>query len=859
MRRILYTFLFVFILISTSFATHERAGEIIYRHIQGLTYEAKIITYTYRPSPADRPELTIEWGDGTFSVLPRTSITDLTPLIRRNEYIGQHTYAGAGTFIMSVEDPNRNYGIVNIPNSVNVPFYIQSELVINPFVGSNNSVVLLNPPLDYGCVNKLYVHNPAAYDPDGDSLSYKLTICRGANGDPIPGYTYPQASIEFFMNENTGDLVWNTPVVQGEYNVAFIIEEWRNGFRVGYVTRDLQIQIGACNNEPPEIFTISDTCVTAGETLIFDITAIDPDGNFVILTGAGGPLLQEVSPAQITPNPAQGYGSVSSQFVWETDCAHVRKNPYNLFLKAKDSLTQVSLTAYKTVSITVVSPAPVITEINPVGTSIHLQWEKSICENAAGYHIYRKDSFYGFVPGPCETGVPGYTGYIRIATLNNINHLEFEDNNNGAGLIHGIEYCYMITAFFTDGAESYASEEWCATLRKDIPVITNVSIEKTGIANGEIFVAWSKPTELDSTIVPPPYQYRILRQDNQPGSALTEIAVYFNLNDTLFNDEALNTRDLQYRYRIDFYNGVAPDVNFVGSTVLAPSIYLQVTGTDKKIILNWNNNTPWINEQFVVYRQNNLTLEFDSIGISLVPSYVDTGLINGDMYCYKIETIGKYSSPGIINPIINFSQENCGTPVDNVPPCPPVLDIMVNCIELKNELTWIYPDTCEPEDDLIYYIYYAGVESSDFVLIDSTTFTDFTFATLPPSVVGCFAVTALDSLYNQSFFSNVVCVDINECGRISFPIVFTPNGDGYNDFFQADSVNSIHKLRLKIFNRWGAVVYETDDPFFEWNGKDQDNNRDCSPGVYFFEGVVSEYTLIGPIERKFTGSVTLLR
>ena len=859
MRRILYTFLFVFILISPSFATHERAGEIIYRHIQGLTYEAKIITYTYRPSPADRPELTIEWGDGTFSILPRTSITDLTPLIRRNEYIGQHTYAGAGTFIMSVEDPNRNYGIVNIPNSVNVPFYIQSELVINPFVGSNNSVVLLNPPLDYGCVNKLYVHNPAAYDPDGDSLSYKLTVCRGANGDPIPGYTYPQASFEFFMNENTGDLVWNTPVVQGEYNVAFIIEEWRNGFRVGYVTRDLQIQIGACNNEPPEIFTISDTCVTAGETLIFDITAIDPDGNFVILSGAGGPLVQEVSPAQINPNPAQGYGTVSSQFVWETDCAHVRKNPYNLFLKAKDSLTQVSLTAYKTVSITVVSPAPVITEINPVGTSIQLQWDKAICENAAGYHIYRKDSFYGFVPGPCETGVPGYTGYIRIATLNNINQLEFEDNNNGSGLIHGIEYCYMITAFFADGAESYASEEWCATLRKDIPVITNVSIEKTGIADGEIFVAWSKPTELDSAIVPPPYQYRILRQDNQPGSVLTEIEAYFNLNDTLFYDELLNTKDLQYRYRIDLYNGVAPDVNFVGSTVLAPSTYLQVTGTDKKTILNWNNNTPWINEQFVVYRQNSVTLEFDSIGISLFPSYIDTGLINGQEYCYKIETIGKYSSPGIINPIINFSQETCGTPADNVPPCPPLLDVMVNCLELKNELTWIYPDTCEPEDKLIYYIYYAGVESSDYVLIDSTTFTDFTFTTLPPSVVGCFAVTALDSLRNQSFFSNVVCVDINECGRISFPIVFTPNGDGFNDFFQADSVNSIHKLRLKIFNRWGTVVYETEDPFFEWNGKDQDNNRDCSPGVYFFEGIVSEYTLIGPIERKFTGSVTLLR
>jgi gliding motility-associated-like protein len=859
MRRFLYTNFFGFLLVLSAYATHERAGEIIYRHIQGLTYEATIITYTYSPSPADRPELELRWGDGTSSILPRTTMIDLTPVIRRNEYVGQHTYAGAGTFVLSVEDPNRNYGIVNIPNSVNVPFYIQSELVINPFVGSNNSVILLNPPLDYGCVNKLYIHNPAAYDPDGDSLSYKLTICRGANGEPIPGYTYPQASIDFTINETTGDLIWNTPMVQGEYNVAFIIEEWRNGFRVGYVTRDLQIQIGACDNEPPEIFTITDTCVKAGDELLFDVTAVDPDGNFVILSGSGGPFLHPVSPAVMTPNPAQGFGSVSALFQWKTDCAHVRKNPYNVFLKAKDSLTTVSLASYKTVAITVVSPAPVITDITPIGTSINLKWDKVVCENASGYYIYRRNSFFGFIPGHCETGVPAYTGYEKIATLNNINQLDFEDKNNGAGLIHGIEYCYMVTAFFPDGAESYASEEWCASLKKDVPVITNVSVEKTDITDGEIFVAWSKPTDLDSTIIPPPYQYRIMRKDNQAGSVLNEIGTYYNLNDTLFYDIGLNTKDLQYHYRIDLYNGQAPNVNFVGSTVLAPSTYLQITGTDRKILLNWNNNTPWINEQFIVYRQNETTLEFDTLGISLSPSYADTGLINGKEYCYRIETIGMYSSPGIVHPIINFSQVNCGTPVDDVPPCPPVLEVSVNCLELKNELTWIYPDTCEPEDKMIFYIYYSGIESADYLLLDSTTSFNYTFSTQPPSVVGCFTVTALDSLRNQSLYSNVVCVDINECGRIWFPIVFTPNSDNYNDYFQADSVNSIHKLRLKIFNRWGLVVYETEDPFFQWDGKDQKNNRDCSPGVYFYEGVVSEYTLLGPVERQVTGSVTLLR
>ena len=237
MMRILYTFLFIILLSVSSFATHERAGEITYKHISGLTYEVTIVTYTYSPSPADRPELEILWGDGTSSILPRDNYTDLTSVVRKNIYIGQHTYAGAATYIISMEDPNRNYGIVNIPNSVNIPFYIETQLIINPFLGTNNSVQLLNPPLDYGCVNKLYVHNPAAYDPDGDSLSYKLTICKGYDGQETPGYTFPVASNSFHIDNISGDLVWDTPVQQGEYNVAFIIEEWRDGQRIGYVDR----------------------------------------------------------------------------------------------------------------------------------------------------------------------------------------------------------------------------------------------------------------------------------------------------------------------------------------------------------------------------------------------------------------------------------------------------------------------------------------------------------------------------------------------------------------------------------------------------------------------------------------------
>ena len=53
----------IFMYCTSSFATHNRAGEITYTHVSGLTYEVLITTYTKESSPADRPVLYLFWGD----------------------------------------------------------------------------------------------------------------------------------------------------------------------------------------------------------------------------------------------------------------------------------------------------------------------------------------------------------------------------------------------------------------------------------------------------------------------------------------------------------------------------------------------------------------------------------------------------------------------------------------------------------------------------------------------------------------------------------------------------------------------------------------------------------------------------
>ena len=93
-----------------------------------------------------------------------------------------------------------------------------------------------------------------------------------------------------------------------------------------------------------------------------------------------------------------------------------------------------------------------------------------------------------------------------LATTTDPNYL---DDDHGNGLSIGVEYCYIITAVYPGGSESCATDQVCASLRKDLPVLTNADVRETSLTQGSIYVAWSKPNELDTVLFPGPYQYRL--------------------------------------------------------------------------------------------------------------------------------------------------------------------------------------------------------------------------------------------------------------------------------------------------------------------------------------------------------------
>jgi gliding motility-associated-like protein len=85
------------------------------------------------------------------------------------------------------------------------------------------------------------------------------------------------------------------------------------------------------------------------------------------------------------------------------------------------------------------------------------------------------------------------------------------------------------------------------------------------------------------------------------------------------------------------------------------------------------------------------------------------------------------------------------------------------------------------------------------------------------------------------------------------PNSFSPNGDGNNDVFQIYGVG-IKTIDLKIFNRWGELVYESNNQFDGWDGTYKGALQ--QPGVYVYNVYV---TYLNDKKEQKVGSITILR
>lgn len=100
-------------------------------------------------------------------------------------------------------------------------------------------------------------------------------------------------------------------------------------------------------------------------------------------------------------------------------------------------------------------------------------------------------------------------------------------------------------------------------------------------------------------------------------------------------------------------------------------------------------------------------------------------------------------------------------------------------------------------------------------------------------------------------------IDVEPQVRYFLPNAFTPNYDGVNDEFRGNGILAgATDFSFEIWNRYGELIFETDDPFMSWNGRKNNTGRDAPQGVYV---VVVSY--VNPRGEKIDlqGFATLLR
>jgi len=98
-------------------------------------------------------------------------------------------------------------------------------------------------------------------------------------------------------------------------------------------------------------------------------------------------------------------------------------------------------------------------------------------------------------------------------------------------------------------------------------------------------------------------------------------------------------------------------------------------------------------------------------------------------------------------------------------------------------------------------------------------------------------------------------VDVEPLVRYFLPNAFTPNNDGINDGFRGNGImDGAREFTFQIWDRYGALLFETNDPFEAWKGR-LPNNRMAPPGVYL---VTVHYIKPRGGEVVLKGTVTLV-
>jgi len=630
----------------------------------------------------------------------------------------------------------RNALAINVTGTSGNGTMVWMAMIPDPAIGQNSSPDFGDYPLDaYFCTSGPKSILYPITDADGDSLVYSLVAPLDANntsngGQPgvgaypfypslvfQAGYSlanYVGGTTPMTIDQITGEII-AAPTTQGFYTFAILVEEFRNGVKIGETRRDVQYASFNCTSAsaPNIVNTIPNNSATP-DTLYIpynkeyckDIIFGDQVGDTLFIN-----FQSDIfdSGAVVTTPIADAQGNLHYDYNW------------NATSNSWDNSVVIDSNEFMTIN-------NVILEWNTDTIAKRFCWTPK-CPTVDSTYEFNAN---GFSIGCAGNDTLGVTFYITV--VNPV--INFQTPTFTPIIPYGEEYCQDI---------SYEN--------LDLPDTLNLVVISDHIFNfGATYPTLSNTYLYNNTVLT-----NVPNNEANPKSVGTQFCwtpICENIDSTFTIEVALYSSECPLT--------VNDTISF-DLTVTPPSINLS---PETDLIIPFGEefckDFSYEDQTFV----DNLNMDISSDIFNFGADY--PSLSNSYLYNGVVQT----NAPNGATNMYSVGSQVCWTPI---------------CENIGNT-------------------YNVEVALSSFECPQTLNDTvSFNITVTPP----------FDSL-------DVV------------PNVFTPNGDGFNDTYRIGGISNPcnDTITVEIFNRWGIQVFKSDEPTFEWDGKNN-SGAEVPSGTYF--------------------------
>jgi gliding motility-associated-like protein len=760
----------------------------------------------------------------------------------------------------------RNNAITNLQNPGQQRLYVECHFS-NADGLCDNSPLFSNVPLAYSCVHEPFLYNHGAYDPDGDSLVYTLVNPLNGANDPIdyvslflgPEYPLYTENDTFGFDPLTGQMSCVPDAVQIVV-ISVLIDEYRYGAKIGSTQRDLQVVIKTCINNLPGIpdgvqnlvggvLLDSNTIqVCPGSLIDFDLTGVDIDAGDTLSMSTNLPFV--IPEATFT---FAGENPDTMHVQWQTAIADT--GFYVFTVTVKDDACPISGSQIYSFTIQIGTPEA------DAGPDVR------ICETNPEVQL-------------SVTGLPPFlwsnAQYLNnpnaqnpVATLPGLGIYQFVVTADIGGFCQRNDTVYITVDPDFSSSTSIFPDTVCAGQQ-----VTLLATASGGV--GDFSYEWSS--------VPLGYSDTSASAVDSPVVTTTYVALITSGGCSHYDSATVIVNPLpgaQFFADTSACAGVPADFNYSGgdttgldfSWSFAGGTIQSGSGAGPYQVI-WNNAGVYavslmvtdelgcssISSKLVTVHALP-TAEFAAIRVGCEPLTVEfqNQSTGGLAYAWDF---GDGNTSAEINPTHTYTAGSYSVSL--------TVTSAFGCTdtEVKNDFIQVLPvpvacgttqeDLSHPYDltQSTFHFENCSEGASDYVW-------DFGDGFISDEENPVHTYTNLDTFFVTLIASNGYCADTALIGPIEivlinqvyFPLAFSPNNDGHNDFFHELGGIGVTDLYYAVYNRWGELIYESDDlQSTGWDGTYK--GKECDVGVYVWR---ADAGFVNGSRTSVSGNVTLIR